>query len=48
VLRTNAEPDRAAIVHVSDDGRRLAHDRDADNVAFPGGGSKFTIRFDPQ
>ena len=48
VLRTDGGPDQAAIVHVSDDGRRLTHDRAVDLIAFPGGGSKFTIRFDPQ
>jgi hypothetical protein len=48
VLRTGGAPDRAAIVHVSDDGGRLSHDRTADLVAMPGGGSKFTIRFDPR
>ncbi len=50
ILRTNgtAPPDHATIVHVSDDGLRLDHDRAADLIAFPGGGSKFTIRFDPE
>lgn len=48
VLRTSGVADRAAIVHVDDDGRRLSHDRTKDLVALPGGGSKFTIRFDPQ
>jgi hypothetical protein len=48
VLRTSSGPDKAAIVHVSDDGTRLTHDREKDLIPFPGGGSKFTIRFDPQ
>ena len=44
----HAEPnlDRAVIVHVSADGRKLAVDRDRDIIVFPGGGSKFTIRRD--
>ena len=38
--------DRAAIVHVGNDGRSLHHDRAADVIDFPGGGTKFTIRHD--
>lgn len=48
VLRTSNGPDRAAIVHVSADGNRLSHVPQTDLVALPGGGSKFTIRFDPR
>ncbi len=48
ILRTGGAPDKAAIVHISDDGRKLTHDRERDLIDFPGGGSKFTIRFDPQ
>jgi hypothetical protein len=48
VLRTGGAPDKAAIVHVSDDGTKLTHDREHDLIPFPGGGSKFTIRFDPR
>jgi hypothetical protein len=42
------EPPRehAAVVHVSDDGTRLSHDRGRDLIDFTGGGTKFTIRFD--
>lgn len=49
ILRANGTvpPDHAIIVRVSDNGLRLDHDRAADLIAFPGGGSKFTIRFDP-
>ncbi|MFM7412989.1 MAG: sulfatase-like hydrolase/transferase [Planctomycetota bacterium] len=56
VLRTNPPGDqgqpartsiRAAIVTVGKDGR-LAHDPARDIVAFPGGGGKFTIRYDPE
>jgi hypothetical protein len=47
VLRTNdGGDDRAALVHVSEDGRQLAFDRETDVVAMPGGGAKFTIRYD--
>ena len=38
--------DRAAILHVSADGKRLTHDREKDLIDFPGGGTKFTIRYD--
>ena len=40
--------DRAVIVHVSPDGRRLTMDREQDIIEFPGGGTKFTIRRDEQ
>ncbi len=40
--------DRAVIVHVSSDGRRLTMDREQDIIEFPGGGTKFTIRGDEQ
>ena len=56
LLRTNYQGggeatgfiDRAAIVRVSEDGRHLVHDPDLDNINMPGGGTKFTVRFDPQ
>jgi hypothetical protein len=49
ILRTNGQgDDKAAIVHVSADGRTLTHDREHDLIDFPGGGTKFTIRFDRQ
>lgn len=49
ILRTNGQgDDRAAITYVSDDGLSLSHDRQRDIIDFPGGGSKFTIRFDAQ
>ncbi len=38
--------DKAVIVHISEDGKRLTHDSEKDVIDFPGGGSKFTIRFD--
>ena len=47
ILRTNGQgDDRAAIVHVSDDGRVLAFDPAEDFIDMPGGGVKFTIRHD--
>ena len=39
--------DKAAVVHVSDDGKSLTFDPDRDFIEFPGGAKKFTIRFDP-
>jgi hypothetical protein len=39
--------DRAAIVHVSDDGKTLSFDPEKDLIDFPGGAVKFTIRYDP-
>ena len=38
--------DRAAMLHVSADGRQLTHDRERDLIDMPGGGVKFTIRYD--
>ncbi len=40
--------EKAALLHVSDDGRRLAFDPRHDFIDFPGGNNKFTIRYDPQ
>jgi hypothetical protein len=39
--------DRAAMVRVSEDGMCLVHVPDVDIINMPGGGTKFTIRFDP-
>ncbi len=38
---------KAAIVHVSDDGKRISFDPEKDFIDFPGGAKKFTIRHDP-
>lgn len=38
--------DRARILHVSEDGTTLSHDRERDAIELPGGGVKFTIRYD--
>ena len=44
----HSEPnlDRAVIVRVSRDGRKLSMDKGIDIIEFPGGGTKFTIRRD--
>jgi hypothetical protein len=42
-----SEGGKAAIVHVSDDGKSLTFDPTQDIIEFPGGAKKFTIRFDP-
>lgn len=39
--------EKAAIVHISADGKNSSFDPDVDYVPFPGGAKKFTIRFDP-
>jgi hypothetical protein len=36
----------AAIVRVSQDGTTLRHDPEKDTIRFPGGGTKFTVKFD--
>jgi hypothetical protein len=40
-------PERAALVEVSRDGKKLTFDPSADILDFPGGAKKFSIRFDP-
>jgi hypothetical protein len=49
ILRLNADPqvDKAAVVKVADEGRRLTFDPAAGFIDLPGGGHKFTIRRDP-
>jgi len=44
--RVNLIGEKASIVWVSDDGKELTHNPDEDLIDFPGGDSKFTIRFD--
>jgi hypothetical protein len=48
LLRVNSNPvvNKAAMVRVSEDGRSLAFDPASDFINFPGGMSKFTIRYD--
>ena len=49
VLRTNgAGDDKAAIVQVNPAGTELSYDPDHDFIDMPGGGVKFTIRYDKQ
>lgn len=50
ILRVNAEPmpDQAALVRVSDEGRRVSFDPENGFIDFPGGTHKFTIRRDPR
>lgn len=49
ILRFNSTPmvDKAAIVNVHDQGRRITFDPATGFINFPGGMSKFTIRRDP-
>lgn len=47
VIRMNGDDaDKAVILHVSADGKKLSCDPARDLIDFPGGGTKFTIRFD--
>ncbi|MBR7962667.1 exo-alpha-sialidase [Burkholderia vietnamiensis] len=48
MLRVNTDngPEKAALVATADDGRTLSFDPARDFVDLPGGGKKFTIRFD--
>lgn len=49
LLRVDCPPegDRAALVEVSDDGRRVTFDPGSGFLRFPGGSVKFAVRFDP-
>ncbi len=46
MLRTQKPAGRAAMTHISADGRELSFDAEKDMVTFPGGAKKFTIRYD--
>ncbi|MEM9257593.1 MAG: exo-alpha-sialidase [Pseudomonadota bacterium] len=48
VLRREFADDTAAVVKLSEDGSRFKHDSEVDVIQFPGGGSKFTIRYDKE
>ncbi len=50
ILRFNSPPlvDKAAVVQILDEGRRLLFDPETGFIDFPGGNTKFTIRRDPQ
>ncbi len=43
---TRGYPEKAALVKISDDGRRASFDPQDGFVDFPGGAKKFTVRFD--
>lgn len=49
ILRTDQSDtnEYASCVHVSEDGTTLSFDPEKDFIRLPGGGKKFTIRFDP-
>ncbi len=49
ILRVHSwpEPDKAAIVRVHDSGKKVTFDPEIDFIDFPGGHTKFTIRYDP-
>ena len=49
ILRVHSAPaaDRAAVVRVHDEGRRISFDPGSGFIEFPGGMTKFTIRRDP-
>jgi hypothetical protein len=47
-VETRSPDEKAAIVHVSADGKTMTFDPAKDFVDFPGGAKKFAIRYDPQ
>lgn len=49
ILRVDvpAPEEKAAVVRVAEDGRRISFDPKTGFIAFPGGAKKFTIRYDP-
>lgn len=42
------ESDKAIMVNIDEEGKLLTHNRETDILNFPGGGVKFTIRYDAQ
>ena len=50
IIRVNSAPvlEKAAIIVISDEGRRISFDAATGFIDFPGGMTKFTIRRDPQ
>jgi len=47
ILRVNfLEGEKAAVIRISDDGRKIFFDPKKDIIEFPGGATKFTIRYD--
>jgi hypothetical protein len=47
-VQTKSPDEKAAIVHISQDGKTASFDPATGFIKFPGGAKKFTIRFDPQ
>ena len=47
-VQTRAPDEKAAIVHVSQDGKTASFEPGSGFIKFPGGAKKFTIRFDPK
>jgi len=48
ILRYNSDKgEKAAVIHISDDGSTVSFDPKKDIIGFPGGVTKFTIRYDP-
>jgi hypothetical protein len=47
-VQTKSPEEKAAIVHISPDGKTALFDPATGFINFPGGAKKFTIRFDPQ
>jgi hypothetical protein len=47
-VETPGFPERAAMVDVSDDGRKASFNPASGFIHFPGGAKKFTIRYDPE
>ncbi len=50
IIRFNTDPvvDKAAIIHIHDEGRRVSFDPASDFIDLPGGMTKFAIRRDPE
>ena len=46
ILRVAGVPEKAAVIRISEDGKTAAFDPETGFVDFPGGGHKFTIRYD--
>lgn len=44
----NSETEKAAIIPISEDGKKATFDPQTGFIDFPGGAKKFTIRFDPK
>ena len=47
-VQTKSPDEKAAIVHISTDGKEARFDPAKDFISFPGGAKKFSIRYDPQ